>query len=59
MSLVVKNEGAIDSAEGVVFGAETGPRTIGDLLAGGNDLLPLYKGGAMVITAEEELPVVP
>lgn len=56
MSLVVKNEGAVDSAEGTVFGAQSGPRTIGDLLVGDNDLLPLYKGGAMIITAEEELP---
>ena len=59
MSLVVKNKGAVVSAEGTVFGAKTGARTIGDLLVGDNDLLPLYKGGAMVIPAEEELPVVP
>lgn len=59
MSLVIKNKGAVVSAEGTVFGAKTGPRTIGDLLVGDNDLLPLYKGGAMIITAEEELPVVP
>lgn len=59
MSLVIKNEGAVDSAEGTVFGAQTGARTIGDLLVDGNDLLPLYKGGAMVITTAEELPVVP
>lgn len=56
MSLVIENEGAIDSAEGTVFGAQTGPRTIGDLLGESNDLLPLYRGGAMIITAEEELP---
>ena len=59
MSLVIKNEGAEDSAEGAVFGSQTGARTIGDLLVGDNDLLPLYKGGAMVITAEEDLPVIP
>lgn len=59
MSLVIQNEGAVDSAEGTVFGAEVGARTIGDLLVGDNDLLPLYKGGAMIITAEEELPVEP
>lgn len=59
MSLVIQNEGAVDSAEGTVFGAQEGARTIGDLLVGDNDLLPLYKGGAMIITAEEELPVEP
>lgn len=59
MSLVISNEGAVDSAEGVVFGGEEGSRHIGDLLVGDNDLLPLYKGGAMIITAEEELPVEP
>ncbi|MBS7344247.1 MAG: hypothetical protein KIG60_01050 [Caryophanon sp.] len=59
MSLVIENEGAVDSAEGTVFGAQTGPRTIGDLLGESNDLLPLYRGGAMIITAEEELPVAP
>lgn len=56
MSLVIKNEGAIDSAEGTVFGAQEGPRTIGDLLGDTNDLLPLYRGGAMIITSDEELP---
>lgn len=55
MSLVVKNKGAIDSAKGTVFGAKTGPRTIGDLLVSGNDLLPLYEGGVMVITSTEEI----
>lgn len=59
MSLVIQNEGAVDSAEGTVFGAQTGPRTIGDLLGETNDLLPLYRGGAMIITTEEELPVAP
>lgn len=58
MSLVVKNEGAIDSAEGTVFGAQEGPRTIGDLLGKDNDLLPLYRGGALIITGEE-VPVTP
>lgn len=59
MSLVIKNEGAVVSAEGTIFGAKTGPRTIGDLLVSGNDLLPLYKGGVMFITAKEELPSTP
>lgn len=59
MSLVIQNEGAVDSAEGTVFGAQEGPRTIGDLLGETNDLLPLYRGGAMIITTEEELPVAP
>lgn len=56
MSLVIKNEGAIESAEGTVFGAQEGPRTIGDLLGDTNDLLPLYRGGAMIVTSEEDLP---
>lgn len=56
MSLVIQNEGAVDSAEGTVFGAQVGARTIGDLLVGDTDLLPLYKGGAMIIASDEELP---
>lgn len=59
MSLVIRNEGAIDSAEGTVFGAQEGPRTIGDLLVEGNDLLPLYKDGVMFVTTAEEVPTEP
>lgn len=50
MSLVIVDTSKGINAKGTVFGAATGPRTIGDLLtAPGSDVIPLTFGGVSVL----------